>query len=191
MIFEYLYDTDDPNSIYIHYCPGERPQYRDIYNMLRVNKLISDCTTIWLYEAHELFFNFPRDDLPLFLSRVRQNTLGRIRRVKLRHSWDQRLTLGLRLLHCCEAVCSLKISSERNFPQYYLPVLKQTRLETFEYDGPLVQKMEEIRELILGETKPKGRLLKLSREQIVGNSDPAANKANCVTAEVVRSRAIS
>lgn len=139
--------------------------------MLRVNKLINNCTTTWLYETHELYFKFPSNDLPLFISRVRQNTLGRIRSVKLQYNWDQCLALGLRLLYCCKEVRSLKISSEGKLPQYYLAILKQIRVETFEHYGPWVQKLEETGEIMVGKTKPTGRLAKLPREEIVGNSD--------------------
>uniref|UniRef100_A0A4E9EH26 F-box domain-containing protein n=1 Tax=Gibberella zeae TaxID=5518 RepID=A0A4E9EH26_GIBZA len=135
--------------------------------MLRVNKLISNATTAWLYGTHELLFKFPTNDLPLFISKVRESTLHSIRRVKLQHSWGQNLELGLRLLPCCKNLDSLKLSSITKLQEYHLPVLAQMRLKNFEYDGLPVREMEKIRNIIRGGTKPKGRLLNLSREQIL------------------------
>lgn len=190
MVFEYLHNTGDPKSIHIHYCPGKRSPYQNIYNLLRVNKWISNFTATWLYGAHELVFEFPTNDLPLYIRQARQSTRGMIQQVRLRHKWGQNLTLGLRLLPCCTGLQSLKISTEDNIPKSHLNALKQMRLEKFEYDGPPMQEMEEIREIILGRTKPKGRLLKLSPEEIVSNSHRAANKANYVAAGLLSSKAI-
>ncbi|KAH7208445.1 uncharacterized protein BKA55DRAFT_262456 [Fusarium redolens] len=167
MIFDYLHDTANPMSIQINYTLAKPLPYRDIRNLLYANKCISNCTISWLYNTHELLFNLPTNDLPYFISYARENTLDIVRKVKLHYSWGENWTLALNLLRCCKSLQSLKISSSYVIPKRYLKSLRLIRVKTFEYNGTPMQEMQQICQIVMGNTEPRGTVVKLSREEIL------------------------